>query len=550
MHSEILSNSFDDFYNIIESVSVEGLSGFYFVINKSGYDYDTGENIESSLIYVYNSDGLTLLNTLLNTKTSLLTSDSGNLFLINANNINKLNLNDFSVDQVLPLTFVNDNVFQFSKIFKLDETNFIFYGWINSGNFNKDVFLSKFDLNAQVFWEKVIDGNRNDFVNDVKLINNEIYLCGQSKSYDGIFASEYGDGVEWGDEPIRPNWVFKLDSNGEIIWNKLFAPTGTQQFSGRFSNIIVNESALIVSGSTYNQYDYHSPQFENTTNQDVFAVKIDLNGNTIWERIYGGFNNQVFSSVGEVGNQIIYTVNLDRFSFLGIGGDFFGSFGDVTAEISGKFDNPLNNSGGANSNQSDIWVFATDYDGEILWNQFYGGEVSDRVNNTIYNTDFMYMNATTNSINYDVGSLIGTQDSWFVKLKPNNRPEGNDDNATVFEDSELISINVIDNDTDVDGDDLTVYEISTSGLGTININSDEISIDYTPAANFNGTEVISYTVSDGEYTDSSVLLTITVTSVNDAPEAIVDTQTVTEDVTMTQVDVLSNDTDVDICIIR
>ena len=80
-----------------------------------------------------------------------------------------------------------------------------------------------------------------------------------------------------------------------------------------------------------------------------------------------------------------------------------------------------------------------------MWNQFYGGEVSDRVNNTIYNTDFMYMNATTSSINYDVGSLIGTQDSWFVKLKPNNRPEGNDDYATVFEDSELMSINVIDN---------------------------------------------------------------------------------------------------------
>ena len=545
LHSEILSNSFDDFYNIIESVSVEGLSGFYFVINKSGYDYDTGENIESSLIYVYNSDGLTLLNTLPNTRTSLLASDSGNLFLISSNNINKLNLNDFSVDQVLPLNFANDNVFQFSKIFKLDETNFIFNGNINSGNSNNDVFLSKFDLNAQVFWEKVIDGNRNDFVNDVKLINNEFYLCGQSKSYDGIFASEYGDGVEWGDEPIRSNWVFKLDSNGEIIWNKLFKPTGDQTFSSRFSNIIENESSLILSGSSAAQYDYHSPQFENTGCEDVFAVKIDLNGNTIWEKIYGGFNNQVFSSVGEVGNQIIYTVNLWRFSFLGIGGDFFGSFGDVTAEISGKFDNPLNNSGGSNNNQNDIWVFATDYDGEILWNQFYGGEVSDRVNNTIYNTDFMYMNATTSSINYDVGSLIGTQDSWFVKLKPNNRPEGNDDYATVFEDSELMSINVIDNDTDVDEDDLTIYEISTSGSGTININSDEISIDYTPAANFNGTEVISYTVSDGEYTDSSVLLTITVTSVNDAPEAIVDTQTVTEDVTMTQVDVLSNDTDVD-----
>ena len=205
--------------------------------------------------------------------------------------------------------------------------------------------------------------------------------------------------------------------------------------------------------------------------------------------------------------KIIYVSNLFRYQFFGVpnGGNFWESFGDVTAETNGKFDNPLNNSGGANSNQSDIWVFATDYDGEILWNQFYGGEVGDRVNNTIYNTDFMYMNATTNSINYDVGSLIGTQDSWFVKLKPNNRPEGNDDNATVFEDSELISINVIDNDTDVDGDDLTIYEISTSGSGTININSDEISIDYTPVPNFIGAEVINYSVSDGVLSSEGIL---------------------------------------------
>jgi hypothetical protein len=51
-------------------------------------------------------------------------------------------------------------------------------------------------------------------------------------------------------------------------------------------------------------------------------------------------------------------------------------------------------------------------------------------------------------------------------------------------------------------------------------------VDYTPAANFNGTEVITYTVSDGTLTDETGTLTITVTAVNDAPVAVDDTLTV------------------------
>jgi VCBS repeat-containing protein len=541
LHSEILSNSYDDYYNMVESVSTEDSLGYYFVLNKSGYDNDSGENITSSLIYRYNSEGLTLLNTLSNTSTNLLVFDSGNLFLIDSSNlkINMLNLSDFSVDQVLSLNFDNDN-FTNSKVFKLDETTFILRGDINSGNYNNDVFLSKFDLNAQIFWEKVIDGNRDDRINAVKLINNEIFLCGKSLSYDGIFADEYGEGIEWGDEPFKSNWIMKLNSSGDILWSKLFNPSWYQQSYGQFYDIFEADSFILLGGSAYNNYDYYSG-FENHYNEDLYTVKLDFEGNVIWEKTYGGFNNQQFISMGVVNNQIIYTTNLNRWNF---GGGFYYSYGDVTAEISGKFDNPLYLSGGDN-NQQDIWILSTNYDGEILWNQFYGGERYDLASNTIYNSDRMYVNATTKSIDYDVGSLIGIQDSWFFKLRPNNRPEGIDDNVTILEDSELISVNVIDNDTDIDGDNLVVTEIITNGSGTININSNGTSIDYTPAADFNGTEVISYTVSDGEASDSPVLLNINVTAVNDSPEVIDDTQTVFEDSNMTQIDVLSNDTDVD-----
>jgi hypothetical protein len=86
---------------------------------------------------------------------------------------------------------------------------------------------------------------------------------------------------------------------------------------------------------------------------------------------------------------------------------------------------------------------------------------------------------------------------------------------------------------DVDGDTLSLTAVTTAGTGTVAINSDGVSVDYTPAANFNGTEVITYTVSDGTLTDATGTLTITVTAVNDAPVAVDDTLTVLEDASLT-----------------
>jgi VCBS repeat-containing protein len=420
-------------------------------------------------------------------------------------------LKTYKIQQTTQLSFENSDFIN-PQIYKINENDFLLKGWINSGSNNYDVFLSKFNLSGQTLWEKVIGGNRNDFINSVTSINDEIYLCGKSLSYDGIFADLYGDGVEWGDEPIKSNWVIKLNASGDIVWNKLLNPSYYQQQNGQFIDIYDGNSFIIVSGSSYNTYDFHE-NFKNHYNEDVFSVKLDLNGNIIWEKTYGGFNNQVFNSIGFSNDQIIYTTNLVRWNFLGVGGGF-SSQGDVTAETNGKFENP-----NSNNNQNDIWVFATNLDGEIQWNQFYGGENYDRVSFSIYNSDAIYNFASTESSGYDVGELIGLQDSWLFKLAVNETPVAVADNYSLPEDSDLASINVIANDTDTENDTLLLKSINYSGTGTVSINSDDLSIDYTPKPNFYGTETINYTVSDGNTSDSSGVLTIEVTPVNDPPES-------------------------------
>jgi uncharacterized Zn-binding protein involved in type VI secretion len=119
------------------------------------------------------------------------------------------------------------------------------------------------------------------------------------------------------------------------------------------------------------------------------------------------------------------------------------------------------------------------------------------------------------------------------------------DTATVLEDATTTSINVIANDTDADGDNLTLVAVSTSGGGSVAINADNVSVNYTPLANYNGTETITYSVSDGTFINTTGTLTVTITLVNDEPIAFADTATVLEDATTTSINVIANDTDVD-----
>ena len=140
------------------------------------------------------------------------------------------------------------------------------------------------------------------------------------------------------------------------------------------------------------------------------------------------------------------------------------------------------------------------------------------------------------------GALTATQTFTIVVTPVNDAPVAVADIATVSEDAATTSIDVITNDTDVDlGDTLTLTAVSTSGTGTVSINSDGFSVDYTPSADFNGTEVVTYTVSDGTLTDETGTLTVTVTSVNDAPEAFDDTFTLeqgnTQVITLSAIDI-------------
>jgi VCBS repeat-containing protein len=123
----------------------------------------------------------------------------------------------------------------------------------------------------------------------------------------------------------------------------------------------------------------------------------------------------------------------------------------------------------------------------------------------------------------------------------NDAPVARPDVAATAEDTP-VRISPLPNDSDVDGDPLTVTAASAPN-GSVVINPDG-TITYTPDANFNGVDTVTYTVSDGKGGLATTTITVTVTPVNDPPVARNDVFTMDEDTTA-RIPVLSNDFDLD-----
>ena len=124
----------------------------------------------------------------------------------------------------------------------------------------------------------------------------------------------------------------------------------------------------------------------------------------------------------------------------------------------------------------------------------------------------------------------------------NDAPVAVVDAATTDEDSP-VNIVLLGNDTDVDGDGLSVIDPTQGASGSVVINPDNTVI-YTPNADFNGTDIFTYLISDGTVQSGVTTVTVTVNPVNDAPVAVADAVTTGED-SPVNIAVLVNDTDVD-----
>ena len=113
------------------------------------------------------------------------------------------------------------------------------------------------------------------------------------------------------------------------------------------------------------------------------------------------------------------------------------------------------------------------------------------------------------------------------------------DSATTNEDA-AVTVNVLANDTDIDGNTATLVSATDGTNGITTVNTTDGTVTYTPNANFNGTDTFTYTNSEG----NSESVTVTVDAVNDATTVVAESVSVAEDSTISgQIDATDVDGD-------
>jgi Bacterial Ig domain len=142
-----------------------------------------------------------------------------------------------------------------------------------------------------------------------------------------------------------------------------------------------------------------------------------------------------------------------------------------------------------------------------------------------------------------LGGLTASASVAVTIVAANNPPKAKDDNASTLVGVTINSIDVLSNDSDPDGDTLTITSVgATTGGGSVSLNGSTIS--FTPGASAVN-DSFSYTISDGKGgTDTAVVrVKVTTPIINQPPQANGDSCSgALTDVTVA-CDVLSNDTD-------
>ena len=152
----------------------------------------------------------------------------------------------------------------------------------------------------------------------------------------------------------------------------------------------------------------------------------------------------------------------------------------------------------------------------------------------------------TDTFSYTIDDGHGGTASATVTITvgaPPNRPPVAVNDAAATTSGQPVTVNVLANDSDPDGDPLTVQSVTAPTLGTAQIVNNEIV--YTPAAGVVGTDTFNYTINDGRGGTASASVTITIAAPANRPPVAVDDTATTAFATPVTIDVLANDSDPD-----
>ncbi|MEF3078100.1 hypothetical protein [Winogradskyella poriferorum] len=248
-----------------------------------------------------------------------------------------------------------------------------------------DYWVLKFDANDQLQWQKTYGGTADDRGYDIIQTSDGGYaILGYSFSNDGDTSVNSG---------LQDYWLVKLDSNGNISWEKSFGYQGTDT---GISVIETNNQGYLITGVLDVTASGGEGNSQRTANRhaggDYWALKLDNSGNLEWSRYFGGnFTDTPYGAVQTDDNGFIIA----------------GSSDSEDTDISG------------NIGTYDFWIIKISEFGDLVWEKSFGGSQIDEARAISKTDDGNYIIAgDTRSSDNDISQNKGAADLWLIKISP------------------------------------------------------------------------------------------------------------------------------------
>lgn len=265
-----------------------------------------------------------------------------------------------------------------------------------------DVWLLKTDANGDTLWTKTYGGTGYDGGESVDMTSDGGYIVvGWTNSFVG-------------------NWDFyfiKIDAYGDTLWTKAYDDgTANAAFSGQQTH----DGGYIATGFSGGW-------------EDVLLVKTDPNGDTLWTRIYGGYDWEYMRSVKQTldggyilagwtwsfgaGWEDVYIIRTDSigdtlWTRVYGGTSYDEGYSVVPAAGGGYLVVGYTNS--FSVGYSDVWILRLDANGDTIWTKTYGGMLSDQAREVQKTHDGGYV-----IVGYTGSFGAGGRDVYLIKTDVN-----------------------------------------------------------------------------------------------------------------------------------
>ena len=312
---------------------------------------------------------------------------------------------DLDGEKLWEKTFGGSSIEQAQSVQQTSDDGYIITGHTYSyGAGNRDVYLLKTNSNGEVLWQKTFGGSDSDYGCSVQQTTDGGYIIsGASSSYGAGSADVY---------------LVKINPDGDLLWEKTFGGSGGDD--GK-SVQQTSDGGYIIAGSTasYGLGSY-----------DIYLVKTNSSGDQLWQKTFGGSNYDEGCSVQQTsdggyiiagftesygsGSRDVYLVKTDSDGEKLWEKTFGGSNDDEGYSVQQTFDGGYVITGYTNSyglGYDDVYLIKTNSDGEMLWQKTFGGFDYDYGSSVQQTTDGGYIISGASS---SFGA--GDRDVYLIKV--------------------------------------------------------------------------------------------------------------------------------------